>query len=140
VSESSLKGYFRAVFGEGVSDHLARLRMEKAAALLREGSLSVLEVSRAVGFANQGKFSEFFANHAECTLREYRRRKGDGASGVEFHTGAKVASLSFTRPYGEMPFRSSSIPIRSSASAGKATARTIWARAVSYSSLQSVML
>ena len=73
MSESRLKGYFRAVFGEDVSDHLARPRMEKAEALLREGKLSVLEVLRAVGFANQRKFSAFFAKHAGCTPREYRR-------------------------------------------------------------------
>ncbi|MCI2085184.1 MAG: AraC family transcriptional regulator [Olsenella sp.] len=74
VSESSLKDHFHAVFGEGVSDHLERLRMERAEALLREGKLSVLEVSRVVDFANQGKFSAFFAKHAVCMPREYRRR------------------------------------------------------------------
>ena len=74
VSESSLKSYFRAVFGEGVADHFARLRLAKAEELLRDGRLSILEIAHAVGFSNQGKFSAFFSKHEGCTPSQYRRR------------------------------------------------------------------
>ncbi len=75
VSETSLKNYFKAVFGENISLYLRKIRMKKAAQMLLETNLSVGEISGIVGYTKQGKFAELFRNHYGYSPLEYRRRK-----------------------------------------------------------------
>lgn len=60
VSETSLKNYFRGVYGRTVSEHLHLLRMQTAARLLRETSFSVGDIAARVGYTKQGRFAEVF--------------------------------------------------------------------------------
>ena len=74
VSETSLKNYFRGVFGENLSTFLRKARMHRAAELLRGTELLVAEIAAQVGYENQSKFAAVFARHFGCPPLEYRRR------------------------------------------------------------------
>lgn len=74
VSETSLKNYFRGVFGENLSTFLREARMRRAAELLRDTELRVAEIAAQVGYENQSKFAAVFARQFGCPPLEYRRR------------------------------------------------------------------
>ena len=74
VSETSLKNYFRGVFGENLSIFLRGARMRRAAELLRDTELRVAEIAAQVGYENQSKFAAVFARQFGCPPLEYRRR------------------------------------------------------------------
>lgn len=75
ISESSLKNYFRGVYGRNISDYMNRLRMEKAAELLADTGMSVLEVAEKVGYQNQSKFAAAFKREYALSPRQYRLEK-----------------------------------------------------------------
>lgn len=59
LSPNYLSGLFKRKLGRTFSEHLARLRVEEATRLLKEG-LSVAEAARAVGYADLRFFAEKF--------------------------------------------------------------------------------
>ncbi|MGC4019646.1 MAG: AraC family transcriptional regulator [Muricomes sp.] len=80
VSETSLKNYFKGVYGQNISDYLRNLRMETAAKLLFETRLPISEISRQVGYNKPGKFSAIFKKYYKMSPLEYRRNKSLEAS------------------------------------------------------------
>ena len=58
VAETSLKNYFRGVFGENLSTFLREVRMRRAAELLQSSELRVAEIAAQVGYENQSKFAD----------------------------------------------------------------------------------
>lgn len=74
IGETSLKNYFRGVFGENLSVWLRKARMRRAADLLRDTELRVAEIAAQVGYENQSKFAAVFARQFGCSPLEYRRR------------------------------------------------------------------
>ena len=74
IGETSLKNYFRGVFGENLSAYLREARMVLASQLLRDTDLRVAEIAAQVGYENQSKFAAVFANRFGCPPLEYRRR------------------------------------------------------------------
>lgn len=75
VSETSLKNYFRGVYGKNVSDYLRDLRMSIAEKLLTETKLPISEIASQVGYTKQGKFAEVFKKQLGLSPLEYRRSK-----------------------------------------------------------------
>ena len=75
VSETSLKNYFRGVFGQNISIYLREVRMKKAADLLTSTRLSVAEIAELVGYMNQSKFASVFKKQFGLSPLEYRRSK-----------------------------------------------------------------
>ena len=75
VSETSLKNYFRGVFGQNISIYLREVRMKKAAELLTSTRLSVAEIAELVGYMNQSKFASVFKKQFGLSPLEYRRSK-----------------------------------------------------------------
>lgn len=75
VSETSLKNYFRSVYGENISTHLRRLRMNTAANLLAKTEIPISEISIQIGYTKQGKFAAVFKQYFNVTPLEYRRTK-----------------------------------------------------------------
>lgn len=73
VSETSLKNYFRGVFGQNLSVYLREMRMKKAADLLSETGLNVAQIAEQVGYTNQSKFAAVFKKQFEMSPLEYRR-------------------------------------------------------------------
>ena len=75
ISETSMKNYFRGVFGQNISAYLREIRMRKAAELLTGSRLSVSEVAEQVGYINQSKFASVFKKQFDMSPLEYRRRR-----------------------------------------------------------------
>jgi AraC family transcriptional regulator len=51
---------FRALTGEGVAEHVRRLRLERAAARLRNTSTSILEIALESGYQAHESFTRAF--------------------------------------------------------------------------------
>ncbi len=73
ISESSLKNYFRSVYGKGYHEYLNELRMKKAAELLTESGVKVSEAAAAVGYASQSRFAKAFGEYFGVSPKEYSR-------------------------------------------------------------------
>lgn len=67
-----LSRIFKQLTGENVSDYIHRLRMEKAAYLLKNTELKVYEITEAVGYENPQYFSKVFRKNYGQTPLEYR--------------------------------------------------------------------
>ena len=74
VSESSIKNYFRGVYGQSIPQYTRQLRLTRAAELLAAAELPVLEIAVQVGYENQSKFSAAFRKAFGVSPLEYRRR------------------------------------------------------------------
>jgi len=74
MSPSSLFRLFRHLMGRSPVDYLIRLRISKAAQILRREPSRVSEVSEAVGFSDSNYFSRQFHQVMGLSPREYRRR------------------------------------------------------------------
>lgn len=75
ISETSLKNYFRGVYGQNISVYLREARMKKAAELLALTRLSVAEIAEQVGYLNQSKFASVFKKEFGMAPLEYRRQR-----------------------------------------------------------------
>ena len=78
ISPSSLKNYFRGVYGKNISTWLREARMSVASAALQEGNQPVAEIAASVGYENASKFSAAFKNLFGETPLEYRRQSRCG--------------------------------------------------------------
>ncbi|GLX69706.1 response regulator transcription factor [Paenibacillus glycanilyticus] len=67
-----LSKYFKTKTGENFSDFLTKLRMDKAAELLRATGSKTYEISEAVGYSNAKNFTRMFRSYFGVTPREYR--------------------------------------------------------------------
>lgn len=76
MNPSTLKALFKAVYGNSIARHIKEHRMERAALLLRDTSLSVGQISEAVGYESQSKFSAEFRKTFQTLPSEYRRLHG----------------------------------------------------------------
>ena len=75
ISETSLKNYFRCVYGQNISVYLREIRMNKAGELLATTRLSVAEIAEQVGYLNQSKFASVFKKQFGVSPLEYRRSR-----------------------------------------------------------------
>ena len=73
VSTTTVKHYFKSVFGYDYKEYQMKVRMENAARMLTETSLSVGEISSRVGYATHAKFGVVFKKTYGITPMEYRR-------------------------------------------------------------------
>ena len=77
--------YFSTVFkeemGENLSNYLNRLRVEKAAAMLRETEMPISEIALACGFEDQSWFSKIFKNYMNCSPGKFREQGAQGPHG-----------------------------------------------------------
>ena len=73
VSETSLKNYFKEVYGSCISDYMKETRMKYAADKLQNTSLSIFDIASSIGFSNQGRFAKVFHDYYKCRPLEYRR-------------------------------------------------------------------
>lgn len=74
VSLRQLERLFRQHLGRSLGEHYLRLRLERARDLLRQTSLSVLEIALACGFANASHFSRSYRERFGHAPREERRQ------------------------------------------------------------------
>ena len=80
VSLRQLERTFQAELGRGVHEHYLALRLSRSLQLLRETSLSILEVALATGFASASQFSRAFRRNFASAPRETRERDLRGSN------------------------------------------------------------
>ena len=81
VSDTTVKKYFKNVYGYGFKEYQTKVRMEWAAEKLATTTMKVGDISDAVGYAKHTKFCKAFKNYYGVTPLVYRRtikiRKAD---------------------------------------------------------------
>ena len=75
INPTTLKKAFKEEYGSSIAAHTKEHRMERAEMLLREGSGSIAEISRAVGFDSASRFASAFKEKYGITPGDYRRKK-----------------------------------------------------------------
>ncbi|MCJ8013579.1 response regulator transcription factor [Paenibacillus sp. KQZ6P-2] len=70
---SYLSSYFAANNKEGFNEYLNRVRIEKAAELLRDKAASISEISGMVGFSDHSYFCKVFKKFTGLSPSQYRR-------------------------------------------------------------------
>ena len=60
MNPTTLKTLFKSVYGTSLAAHIKEHRMEQAAKLLRETSLSIAEIAGRVGYDSQSRFTAAF--------------------------------------------------------------------------------
>ena len=73
LSATTFKESFRRLYGLPVHAWLRQRRMERAAKLLQDSSLSVLGVAQAVGYGSVSQFSAAFRRQYGLTPAQYRK-------------------------------------------------------------------
>ena len=73
VPLTTMKRCFEAVYGMPVSRYLRRVRIRRAAALLRSTDDTILSVAGQVGYSNGSKFAAAFKAEMGVNPSEYRR-------------------------------------------------------------------
>lgn len=72
LSESHFRRLFTEVMEESPKNYLMRCKMERAAALLKEGELTVTEIALRCGFQSHSTFYREFCKYYGCNPSEYR--------------------------------------------------------------------
>lgn len=75
VSESECMRCFRSVLNTTPVQYIRRLRVQRAAELLKTTGLSVAEIGARCGFREMSYFSKLFRETHGCTPREYRQNE-----------------------------------------------------------------
>lgn len=75
LSDTTVKSYFKNLYGYSFKEYQTKVRMEKAAELLLSTDLKVVEIALKVGYTSQGKFIGAFKKYYDATPSEYRRIK-----------------------------------------------------------------
>ena len=74
MNPTTLKAVLKAVYGDSLASHMKEHRLEKAAALLRQGDQSIAEIAAAVGYDSPSRFSAAFRERYHMLPTEYRRQ------------------------------------------------------------------
>ncbi len=99
---------FRGLTGEGVGEHLRRLRLERGALLLRHSPREVTEVALAVGYESPAAFSRAFERHFGVAPSAWRER-GQAASPTAAPAAAAVFQPTAIKP--ERFVRRATVPV-----------------------------
>lgn len=71
---SYLSSFFAAHHHEGFKEHLNRVRIDKAADLLRQGDIPISEISSRVGYGDHSYFCKVFKKSTGLSPTQYRRQ------------------------------------------------------------------
>jgi two-component system response regulator YesN len=73
LSPNYIRTIFKEKMGETILDYITKIRMNRAADLLKDKSLKVREVAHNVGYENVSYFCSIFQKHRGSTPNEYRK-------------------------------------------------------------------
>ena len=73
ISDTTIKRYFKNVYGYSFKEYQIKVRMEKAAEFLLDTDLKVAEIAQKTGYLTHGKFISTFKAYYGATPSEYRR-------------------------------------------------------------------
>jgi len=82
-SRRQLQRAFHEIGRTTFREHLARVRMARAAELLAAGSLTVREVARRVGYRQPAQFAKAFRRHVGVAPSDFRARRSARPQGLE---------------------------------------------------------
>ena len=74
ISRMQLYRKVKALLGCNVNDYILTTRIQKAKYLLKEGEMSIAEISYKVGFSSAAYFSTVFKSKINMTPREYKEK------------------------------------------------------------------
>lgn len=74
MNPTTLKTLFKSVYGTSIAAHIKEHRMEQAAKLLHETSLSISEIAGCVGYDSPSRFSTAFKEYCGKLPRDYRNK------------------------------------------------------------------
>lgn len=72
MNPTTLKTIFKSVYGNSIAAHVKEHRMEQAAKLLRETSLSIAEIAGRIGYDSQSRFTAAFKEYSGKLPKDYR--------------------------------------------------------------------
>ena len=75
LSKTSIKNYFKIVFGKPLNTWRREYRLNRAAAYLEKTNLNIGEISERVGYKNHSKFTNAFKKYYDMTPNEYRNSR-----------------------------------------------------------------
>jgi ligand-binding sensor protein len=73
ISRTTLYTISYEIYGCGISEHISRLRIEKAKKLLLETDLPIKEICKLVGFNDYNYFYRVFRRNTGTTTNQYRK-------------------------------------------------------------------
>ena len=73
ISKTTLKNCFKEVYGKPIYNWRKEYRLDYACKLIDEGSYSITDVSKMVGYSSPSKFSQAFKDYVDCTPSDYRK-------------------------------------------------------------------
>lgn len=73
ISKTTLKNCFKEVYGKPIYNWRKEYRLDYACKLIDEGSYSITDVSKMVGYSSPSKFSQAFKDYVGCTPSDYRK-------------------------------------------------------------------
>lgn len=76
LNPSYLSKIYKLETGEGISEYILRVRMEKAAVLLSQSPEKIYEISVMLGYHKPSYFIQLFKKHFGVTPQEYRNKIG----------------------------------------------------------------
>jgi len=77
IGRTQLYELIRPVIGGGVAAYIKRKRLERAKLLIKEGELSITEVSDAVGFIDYNYFLRVFKQEFGISPKKYAKERSD---------------------------------------------------------------
>ena len=78
INPTTLKVEFKRTYGQPIASYMKDYRLRRAMELLAQGELPIAEVALAVGYENQGKFTQAFKALTGMLPREYRKASRNG--------------------------------------------------------------
>lgn len=76
LNPSYLSKIYKSETGEGISEFIFRMRMERACHLLQSSNLKVYEVAQQLGYQKTSYFIKLFRDKYGCTPQEYKDMAG----------------------------------------------------------------
>ncbi len=73
ISKTTLKNCFKKVHGKPIFKWRKEYRLDYACKLIKEGSYTISEISKMVGYSSPSKFTQAFKEYAGCTPSEYSK-------------------------------------------------------------------
>ena len=75
IGKTTLKIYFKEIYGEPVYTFLKDYKIHRALHLLEETDKNINEIAGIVGYDNSSKFAKVFKEKMGCSPTEYRKQK-----------------------------------------------------------------
>lgn len=73
INQTTLKSTFKRVFGKPIATYMKEYRIRRAAELIEKSDRSISEISAAVGYENQSKFTQAFKDVFGILPKDYRK-------------------------------------------------------------------